>query len=848
MLDRSNVEPTEIAVRLQLADAPSLRPASADRVSEPDEGALCAAGAPAGCDRMLTHLPLFPLCTAQPRSTAMASAASSSSASASAAASPSYYFFQSPYLSKEFEACLRDRTRVAGLSQRGAARNLHRLRRGDMQCSFLIDEKQRPAVSKDNDRIFNAAGNNSFLTAAAANADGSKAAAASAVVPVLSTPTQPMLLYWTDGAKRTLPFLLLKSVALRRGAARLGITPSAAKEPITPDVLVRVLGGSNALDAKLLDDKCLMQRLLAHKSYVPYTDSFDITKAGWEAVVERAFLPRGSAQSTSAAAASSSSSSTAAAHTCTPSCSTDFLIFKPSLGHKQRGIKILPRCSLQFAAACSWVQSQMRPGGLKGRFETWVVQEYCMQPLTLSGMDIGLIWEHGEKWKQSGEWRKMMHVIPATTAAANEATNGQPVPSAKRAAPTSKAASSSSSSSAAAAAAPAPSTIRHTLTPSFPYLPSDSSRPVLARGLFKLHFRLYAMVVFDASTGRYETYYSNLSKVYHATEQMAEIELQQPLPPASADSNASEQQKRDYDAAAAYLFAQSSPDAAEPSKPFPPLSSLSPSILTLRSAFSTPSLSADISVSKYLTMRLAHHIFPAEKLATMFAAFAEIVKDTVRETVAAGGMRPVGGWNKMPASAEASRAEKTKAAATSSPAAATAAETEEATEEEDDDESAALDRSPSPPASSSASSAAPSSAASSGPPPGLSHSYFQFLGYDFLWDTASHRALLLEVNNNVGQGLMSQQTMEKQSSEATGGVEYGLSNAQYGLMRDYWRAQFRVPFVEGAMKINVDRLGKSPQAATATRMRPEAPRLPCTPPNLEENCWVLIDVIDRPQA
>lgn len=746
--------------------------------------------------------------------------ASAASSSASSTAAPSYYFFQSPYLSKEFEACLRDRTRVQGLTQRGAARNLQRLRRGDLQCTFLIDEKQRPAVSKDNDRIFNAAGKNNFLAAAAANADGANA---TAVVPVLSTPTQPMLLWWTDGAKRTLPFLLLKSVALRRGAARLGIVPSAAKEPITPDVLVRVLGGSNALDAKLLDDKCLMQRLLANKSYVPYTDSFDITKPGWETIVERAFLPRDSAQISGAA----SSSSSAASHTCTPSCSTDFLIFKPSLGHKQRGIKILPRCSKQFATACSWVQSQVRPGGLKGIFETWVVQEYCMQPLVVSGMDIGMIWEHGEKWKQSGEWKRMLHAIP--TPAAAEAANGPAA--AKRATSTTKAASSSS--------APIPSTIRHTLTPSFPYLPSDSSQPVLARGLFKVHFRLYAMVVFDRVTGRYETYYSNLSKVYHAVDHMAEIALQQP----PSDANANDQQKQEYDAAASYLFAQSSPDAADSSKPFPPLSSLSSSVVSLRTAFSTPSLSSEISVSKYLTMRLAHHIFPAAKLSTMFAAFAEIVKDTVREAIAQGGMRPVGGWNRMPAAApaELSGTEKTKAAA--APASPTSpAETEDGSgaENEDDDESAALDRSPSPGTASSTSSAAPPS---SSPPPGLAHSYFQFLGYDFLWDTSLHRALLLEVNNNVGQGLMSQHTMEKQSSEQTAGIEYGLSNAQYGLMRDYWRTQFRIPFVEGAMKINVDRLGKPP----AAKIEPEAPRLPATPPNLEENCWVLIDVIDRPK-
>src|SRR5687767_11675342 len=112
----------------------------------------------------------------------------------SSSSSPASYFFQSPYLSKELDACLRLRSRVDSLASRGVIRGVQRLRRGDMQCTFLVDEKQRPTVSKDNDRIFNARGNNSFLLASAA-AEAHKAAAASAaatVVPVLSTPTVPL--------------------------------------------------------------------------------------------------------------------------------------------------------------------------------------------------------------------------------------------------------------------------------------------------------------------------------------------------------------------------------------------------------------------------------------------------------------------------------------------------------------------------------------------------------------------------------------------------------------------------------------------------------------------------------
>lgn len=208
---------------------------------------------------------------------------------------PQFFFVQSPYLVKEIEGALRSASRLQALVARGvlppqSQSPLNRLRRGDTQCSFLANEQQRPVVARDNDRAFNPACKNSFATAAAGgNAEAASAsavapAASRAAQPVLNTPTRPLVLYWTDGAKRTIPFLLLKSVALRRGASRLGLPAPADGVPcppsIRPDPLTLVLGGSNALDAKLLDDKCMMQRLLVHKAYVPATASFDITHQG----------------------------------------------------------------------------------------------------------------------------------------------------------------------------------------------------------------------------------------------------------------------------------------------------------------------------------------------------------------------------------------------------------------------------------------------------------------------------------------------------------------------------------------------------------------------------------------
>ncbi len=77
-----------------------------------------------------------------------------------------------------------------------------------------------------------------------------------------------------------------------------------------------------------------------------------------------------------------------------------FLILKPSLGHKQRGILILPHCLLHLPTALAHTRAQRRLGGLKGVFASWVVQQYVMHPLTISGADIGLLYEEGETIKK----------------------------------------------------------------------------------------------------------------------------------------------------------------------------------------------------------------------------------------------------------------------------------------------------------------------------------------------------------------------------------------------------------------------------------------------------------------
>jgi hypothetical protein len=730
----------------------------------------------------------------------MSSAATASASSLGA--SPQYYFFQSPYLAKEMEAALHQRSRVAHLASRGLT-PLHRLRRGDLECSYLSDERQRPAIGPQTDRILNKSGTVS-------PALNEKAVAPSANgVPTLTTPTEPLFLYWTDGAKRTLPFLLLKNVSLRRGAARHGVAFSPSWS--TPDRLLRILGGSSALNCRLLDDKCLMKELLHGKRYVPATESFDITQEGWQDMLKSAFSQNHDPPS-----------SPPEHHLCAEGCKKQYLILKPSLGHKQRGILILPHCLLHLPTALTHVSSQVRPGGSKGVFETWVVQAYVKEPLCLSGLDLALLWEEGEemKEKEGTKWRNLLTTTaeavkgtatPATVAKlkqANEekqpqqAKDGSPSSSPK-ASPTAKrrtltktarvtAAASSTAATSASTGSSSASRIRHTLTPTTPFLPSDSSLPVHMLSLHKLHFRVFAMVRYSERTGRYEIYWSNLSKVYHATRNLASIQVQQPPAAATAASSGGEEEskqpsssKSDFDTAASYFFAQSS-SSSTPSNGqlFPPLSTLPPSVVTLSPSYDSPSLSFDISVSKYLAMRLAHHIFPEERLRGMFGGMKDIIVDTVREAIEKGGMKPCGGFEHAPGS-DASKSHAT--------------------------------------------------------PPGLSETYFQFLGYDFLYDTVSSQPVLLEINNNVGQGLMSQETMSTQLEESTS-VIYGHSNAQYTRMRDYWREHFRQPFIESAMRINVDRYHDAEPLPLGSS---EPVRLMSSPPREDENCWVLADVYER---
>jgi hypothetical protein len=649
-----------------------------------------------------------------------------------------------------------------------------RLRRGDMSCSFLVDEKGRTMIGPQSDRALNENGGNSVaFSAAAGEGRGEKQRR------LLTSPIHPIFLYWTDGAKRSLPFALFKSVSLRRSASRFG---AALEGWNTPDTIFHILGGSTALNCKLLDDKCRMEEVLKGKPYIPKTRSFDITKEGWEGTLKEEF---GGGEGE---------------HRCSDQCTSSFLILKPSLGLKQHGILIFPRCASHLPSALSHVSNLIRPGGLKGRYETWVVQEYVREPLCLSGLDLGMCWgSQQDEWMKDEKWRELLIAPTATIVekgklAASKKISGSLGAQMRRVAPSSSPRSKKSSSSSPPSGSPSsspprsplpssfpPSKIIHTLSPSSPFLPSDSSFPVSIFGLHKLHFRLFAMLRYDARKEREEVYCCNLVKVYHATKPWAWVEKRGGKGKGEERKEQDEPPAEDNTAAETYFVAASSPSVSPSSPLFPPLSSLPSSSLRFSPAFSSPSLDWHCSISKYLSMRLAHDIFPAEKMKEMIEKMRRIMVDTMQEAARRGGFQPCGEFT-------------------------------------------------SPPSSSSSSSQ-----------PGLSSSYFQFLGYDFLWDTTQGKPVLLEINNNVGQGLMSQETMGRQMEKESGEV-YGHSNAQYEEMQTYWQQHYRKPFVEGVMKINVDRFHSNEVLPLGAS---EPVRLMSSPPKPDENCWILADVRER---
>ena len=70
-------------------------------------------------------------------------------------------------------------------------------------------------------------------------------------------------------------------------------------------------------------------------------------------------------------------------------------------------------------------------------------------------------------------------------------------------------------------------------------------------------------------------------------------------------------------------------------------------------------------------------------------------------------------------------------------------------------------------------------------PFGIARSGLQMLGWDFLYDTTTHQVVLLEVNTNLGQGIVKRETL----------TEQGMSPTMHDKIYQYWVNAYRLPFI-----------------------------------------------------
>lgn len=131
------------------------------------------------------------------------------------------YFFQSPYLFDEMNRVVVRRNQPL---QRKHKQALVRYRRGDHECTSLVDDKGKIGF-----------------------------------VPGHGGDNRPIGLWWTDGSKRYMPFNLALAVAARKqGMAKY---------------VIHIMGGSLGLNARILDDKVEFKHLINDvnkRTYVPW--------------------------------------------------------------------------------------------------------------------------------------------------------------------------------------------------------------------------------------------------------------------------------------------------------------------------------------------------------------------------------------------------------------------------------------------------------------------------------------------------------------------------------------------------------------------------------------------------
>jgi hypothetical protein len=427
----------------------------------------------------------------------------------------------------------------------------------------------------------------------------------------------PLFCCWTDGAKRTLPLIFMKTLALNQ---------------MKNQILTTFLGSSNGLSSKILDNKYLMQQLLLthHRDYAPQCALFNITNSSWQTEINSLLAKK--------------------------TFNSSHLIIKPAAGLKQRGI-LLVRNELEslslIAAHCPAILRLNQ----HDRFDEWVIQSYCDDIMLLSGLDLTILKGEEEKLKQFSlqQTNESTLCIRLNQLYSNAAT----MTSGKKSAPQTKV--------------------------SVNELPSDSGSRVAIHGLYKFHFRVFALIVYNNSTAAYTIYQCKTVKLYHAAKPAAIINTQHPQAEQYLTHNNSNC-INDYKADC---------------------------LIDCRDC-----LNFSQSITQSLALRLGNDILHPEFLSKFLSAVEPIVVDTIDLAVKNDSLLPHS-W---------------------------------------------------------------------------AENCFQVLGYDFLWNNATQQPILLEINNNVGQGIMKKDMM----------ISQGQSNSRYEAMCDYWSKEYREKFIESLVQCVMD--------------------------------------------
>jgi hypothetical protein len=277
----------------------------------------------------------------------------------------------------------------------------------------------------------------------------------------LSKNGPPIFFAYIDGKHRKFIYRFLENLAQSDTSGKL--------KPVAT-----LLGGSVGLgNLSMLGDKLEMEMLFKKGAipYIPWTRFFSTSSSNWQNTVRELLIQE------------------------SDSNNPIDVILKPAAGLKQRGLLLCVMSPDSFDLIVAHAASREHEGG---PYVDWVMQAYVKHPKCFSGAELGQVSRigGGSRGVAGGDdpdgSNKGGGGFGSTTAGASLSRGGL----------------SSLDMKDAGMAQPGLS------------VPSDSGHPINKVDLYKVHFRIYALVTTSplAHPGVYALYMCRFIKVYHASE------------------------------------------------------------------------------------------------------------------------------------------------------------------------------------------------------------------------------------------------------------------------------------------------------------------------------------------